>query len=146
MIILIIFYQIILPSQANPSPLYPVLHVQIKLPSVLSQAAFLSQGLDTHSSISIKCQKIDVNAGMTVEPILKKKIVEYFYWSNHYTALFFILKYVLMDATSGAGTAYPSRAPEFTPGATISVVTSCILITGSRYTFINIYKMSENRC
>ena len=55
-------------------------------------------------------------AGMTVEPILKKQIVEYFYCSNHYTALFFILKYVLMDATSGAGTAYPSRAPEFTPG------------------------------
>jgi hypothetical protein len=59
-IILIIFYQIILPSQANPSPLYPVLHVQIKLPSVLAQAAFLSQGVDAHSSISIKCQKIDV--------------------------------------------------------------------------------------
>jgi hypothetical protein len=53
-------------------------------------------------------------AVMMVEPILKKKIVEYFYCSNHYTALFFILKYVLMDATSGAGTAYPSRAPEFT--------------------------------
>jgi hypothetical protein len=59
----------------------------------------------------------------------EKKIVEYFYCSNHYTALFFILKYVLMDATSGAGTAYPSRAPEFTLG---------ILITGSRCTFINI--------
>jgi hypothetical protein len=37
-----------------------VLHVQIKLPSVLAQAAFLSQGVDAHSSISIKCQKIDV--------------------------------------------------------------------------------------
>ena len=43
-----------LPSQANPSPLYPVLHVQIKLPSVFTQAAFLSQGVDAHSSISIK--------------------------------------------------------------------------------------------
>jgi hypothetical protein len=28
---------------------------------VLAQAAFLSQGVDAHSSISIKCQKIDVN-------------------------------------------------------------------------------------
>jgi hypothetical protein len=53
--------------QANPSPLYPVLHVQIKLPSVLSQAAFLSQGVDTHSSISIKCQKIDVNSAKSLK-------------------------------------------------------------------------------
>jgi hypothetical protein len=45
-----------LPAQANPSPLYPVLHVQIKLPSVLLQAAFLSQGVDAHSLISIKMQ------------------------------------------------------------------------------------------
>jgi hypothetical protein len=43
---------LILPSQANPSPLYPVLHLQVKLPSVLSQAAFVSQGEDAHSSIS----------------------------------------------------------------------------------------------
>jgi hypothetical protein len=47
-------YQLNLPAQANPSPLYPVLHLQVKLPSVLSQAAFVSQGLDAHSSISEK--------------------------------------------------------------------------------------------
>jgi hypothetical protein len=53
-IIWTIFNPIILPVQLNPSPLYPVLHVHIKLPSVLSQAAFLSQGVDAHSSISVK--------------------------------------------------------------------------------------------
>ena len=47
-------YQLNLPAQANPSPLYPVLHLQVKLPSVLSQAAFVSQGVDAHSSISEK--------------------------------------------------------------------------------------------
>jgi hypothetical protein len=45
---------LILPLQANPSPLYPVLHVQVKLPLVFTQAAFLSQGVDRHSLISIK--------------------------------------------------------------------------------------------
>jgi hypothetical protein len=46
--------QVLTSAQANPSPLYPVLHLQVKLPSVLSQAAFVSQGLDAHSSISEK--------------------------------------------------------------------------------------------
>ena len=52
----------ILPSQANPSPLYPVLHVQVKLPSVFTQAAFLSQGVDRHSLISIKCYKGNISS------------------------------------------------------------------------------------
>jgi hypothetical protein len=37
------------------------------LPSVLAQAAFLSQGVDAHSSISIKCQKIDVNSAKSLK-------------------------------------------------------------------------------
>ena len=52
-IISMTFYQLILPAQANPFPLYPVLHVQVKLPSVFAQTAFLSQGVDEHSSISV---------------------------------------------------------------------------------------------
>ena len=72
-------------------------------------------------------------AGMTVEPIFKKKIVEYFYCSNHYTALFFILKYVLMDATSGAGTAslpeHLSSPPVFSAvGVTGSLVLSVCFV------------------
>ena len=72
-------------------------------------------------------------AGMTVEPILKKQIVEYFYCSNHYTALFFILKYVLMDATSGAGTAslpeHLSSPPVFSAvGVTGSLVLSVCFV------------------
>ena len=55
--LLIVFYQLILPAQVNPSPLYPVLHVQVKLPSVLAQTAFALHGVDRHSLISVKCYK-----------------------------------------------------------------------------------------
>jgi hypothetical protein len=65
-IILILSYQIILPWQSNPSPLYPVLHVQIKLPSVFSQAAFTSHGLDTHSSMSVKNKNDVIREMLTV--------------------------------------------------------------------------------
>ena len=58
-------HQLILPAQSNPSPLYPVLHVQIKLPSVLAQAAFLSQGVDAHSSISRKHLKKSIKMMLT---------------------------------------------------------------------------------
>ena len=70
--------QLILPLQSNPSPLYPVLHVQVKLPSVLLQAAFLSQGVDRHSLISVKCYKSGVSM---IHNILSHKLKNS---SSHY--------------------------------------------------------------
>jgi len=43
-----------LPIQENPSPEYPVLHSQVKLPSVFVQFPFSSQGFFKHSSTSKK--------------------------------------------------------------------------------------------
>ena len=38
----------------NPSPVYPALQVQVKLPGLFVHTAFGSQGLFAHSSISVQ--------------------------------------------------------------------------------------------
>jgi len=78
-----IFHQLILPLQSNPSPLYPVLHVQVKLPSVLAQAAFLSQGVDAHSSISIKkCYKGNVYSVDAIKKVINITIEKWYHVIN----------------------------------------------------------------
>lgn len=48
-----------LPAQDVPGPVYPGLHVHVKLPGVFAHAALASQSLDpsVHSLSSVKCGK-----------------------------------------------------------------------------------------
>lgn len=47
----------ILPSHVNPFPEYPILHSQIKLPTLFVHSPFTSQGLLKHSFTSTKYRK-----------------------------------------------------------------------------------------
>ena len=48
-------FDVLLPVQLNPSPMYPPIHVQVKLPGVLVQSAYGLQPplLNAHSSTSV---------------------------------------------------------------------------------------------
>ena len=52
------------PVQDNPSPVLPLLHMQLKLPSVFMQVACASQGLSTvHSMLSEREKERVIKAG-----------------------------------------------------------------------------------